>query len=63
MFVSLDHGTGCADVAFFEDAQNQAGPLLFGTRLMLIQGRVHRAGDRGVSIQAQNGWEQWRRKQ
>ncbi|NLS08691.1 DNA polymerase III subunit alpha [Nesterenkonia sp. MY13] len=57
VFISLDDGTGCADTAFFEEAQQQAGPLLFGTQLMVIRGRTRRTGDRGVSIQAEEAWD------
>lgn len=68
VFISLDDGTGCSDTTFFEDAQEQAGPLLFGTKLMIIQGRTRRTGDRGISIQAENAWDlkqlwnEWKRK-
>ena len=57
VFISLDDGTGCADTAFFEEAQQQAGPLLFGTQLMIIRGRTRRTGERGVSIQAEEAWD------
>lgn len=57
VFISLDDGTGCSDATFFEDAQEQAGPLLFGTKLMIIKGRTRRTGDRGISIQADAAWD------
>lgn len=57
VFISLDDGTGCADTTFFEQAQQQAGPLLFGTQLMIIRGRTRRTGERGVSIQAEEAWD------
>ncbi|MGO1523944.1 MAG: DNA polymerase III subunit alpha [Nesterenkonia sp.] len=57
VFISLDDGTGCADTAFFEEAQQQAGPLLFGTQLMIIRGRTRRAGERGVSVHAEEAWD------
>ena len=57
VFISLDDGTGCADTAFFEEAQQQAGPLLFGTQLMIIRGRTRRTGERGVSVQAEEAWD------
>ncbi|MGO1544704.1 MAG: DNA polymerase III subunit alpha [Gulosibacter sp.] len=65
VFISVDDGTGCADATFFEDAQQQSGNVLFGTPLLLIQGKVRRTGDRGVSIQADAAqdlkrvWEEW----
>ncbi|MDR1710909.1 MAG: DNA polymerase III subunit alpha [Propionibacteriaceae bacterium] len=57
VFISLDDGSGCADCTFFEDAQELAGPLLFGTKLLVIAGRTRRTGVRGVSIQAENAWD------
>ncbi|MDO5493595.1 MAG: DNA polymerase III subunit alpha [Nesterenkonia sp.] len=69
VFISLDDGTGCSDATFFEDAQEQVGPLLFGTKLMIIRGRTRRTGERGISIQAETAWdlrevfEQWRADQ
>ncbi len=69
VFISLDDGTGCVDTTFFEDAQQQAGPLLFGTKLMIIRGRTRRTGERGMTVQAEQAWdlrqmwEEWRRTQ
>ncbi|MCU1546153.1 MAG: polymerase subunit alpha [Homoserinimonas sp.] len=57
VFISLDDGSGCSDSTFFEDAQQAAGPLLFGTKLMLIQGKTRRTGERGMSILAENAWD------
>lgn len=57
VFISVDDGTGCADVTFFEEAQQQTGPLLFGTRLLVIHGRTRRTGARGVSIEAERAWD------
>lgn len=57
VFISLDDGTGCSDSTFFEEAQNRAGTLLFGTRLMIIQGKTRRTGERGVSLEAINAWD------
>lgn len=57
VFISLDDGTGYSDTTFFADAQEQAGPLLFGTELMIIKGRTRRTGDRGISTQAENAWD------
>ncbi|MDJ1371646.1 DNA polymerase III subunit alpha [Gulosibacter molinativorax] len=65
VFISVDDGTGCADATFFEDAQERSGSVLFGTPLLLIQGKVRRTGDRGVSVQADAAqdlkrvWEDW----
>lgn len=57
VFISLDDGSGCSDSTFFEEAQQRAGSLLFGTRLMLIQGRTRRTGERGISLEAENAWD------
>ncbi|MFD0995687.1 error-prone DNA polymerase [Pseudoclavibacter chungangensis] len=57
VFISVDDGTGCADATFFEDAQEQSGPLLFGTKLLMISGTVRRTGERGVSVQAERAWD------
>lgn len=57
VFISLEDATGCADTTFFEEAQQQAGPLLFGTRFMIIKGRTRRTGHRGISIQAEEAWD------
>lgn len=65
VFISLDDGHGIADCTFFDDAQEQAGPLLFGTRLMVIRGRTRRTGARGISVLAEDArdlkqmWQQW----
>lgn len=57
VFISIDDGTGCVDCTFFQEAQEKAGPLLFGTRLLLIQGVTRRTGPRGISLQATNAWD------
>ena len=57
VFISLDDGTGCSDSTFFDEAQERSGPLLFGTKLMLIRGRTRRTGARGVSLQAEEAFD------
>jgi error-prone DNA polymerase len=57
VFISLDDGSGCSDTAFFEEAQQQAGPLLFGTQLLMIEGKTRRAGAKAVSIVAERAWD------
>jgi error-prone DNA polymerase len=57
VFISLDDGSGCADCTFFPDSQDRAGPLLFGTRLMVVRGRTRRTGERGVSVLAEEAWD------
>jgi error-prone DNA polymerase len=56
-FISLDDGTGISDIAFFDDAQHSAGPHLFASHLMLVQGRTRRTGPRGISITATTAWD------
>ncbi|HEY1154999.1 MAG TPA: OB-fold nucleic acid binding domain-containing protein, partial [Arthrobacter sp.] len=57
VFISIDDGTGCVDSVFFHEAQESAGPLLFGTRLLLIRGTTRRTGPRGISISASMAWD------
>ena len=57
VFISIDDGTGCVDSVFFHEAQELAGPLLFGTRLLLIRGTTRRTGPRGISISASMAWD------
>ena len=57
VFISLDDGTGCSDATFFDEAQERSGPLLFGTRLILIRGKTRRTGARGVSLQAEEAYD------
>jgi error-prone DNA polymerase len=57
VFISVDDGTGVADATFFTEAQNHAGKVLFGTKLLLIQGKTRRTGARGISVQAENAWD------
>ncbi|WP_193127914.1 DNA polymerase III subunit alpha [Gulosibacter sediminis] len=65
VFISVDDGTGCADAAFFDEAQERSGDVLFGTPLLLIHGTVRRTGERGVSVQAESArdlkraWEEY----
>lgn len=57
VFISLDDGSGVSDSTFFDEAQQRAGSLLFGTQLMLIQGRTRRTGERGISLEADDAWD------
>lgn len=65
VFISLDDGTGCSDCTFFENAQDKAGRLLFGAKLLIVRGRTRRTGELGISIQAEDAldlklaWTQW----
>lgn len=57
VFISIDDGTGCVDATFFTEAQEKSGPLLFGTRMLLIRGLTRRTGPRGISLQALEAWD------
>ncbi|MBM6621334.1 DNA polymerase III subunit alpha [Micrococcaceae bacterium RIT802] len=57
VFISLDDGTGCVDCTFFHEAQQNSGPLLFATRLLLVHGLTRRTGPRGISLQALQAWD------
>ncbi len=57
VFISIDDGTGCVDSTFFTEAQEKSGPLLFGTRMLLIRGLTRRTGPRGITIQALEAWD------
>jgi error-prone DNA polymerase len=57
VFISIDDGTGCIDSVFFHEAQENAGQLLFGTRLLLIRGTTRRTGPRGISLSASMAWD------
>lgn len=57
VFLSLDDGTGCVDIAFFTEAQHATGPLLFATNMLLVEGYTRRTGPAGISIQAVRAWD------
>jgi error-prone DNA polymerase len=57
VFISIDDGTGCVDTVFFHEAQEESGPLLFGTRLLLIRGTTRRTGPKGISLSASKAWD------
>lgn len=57
VFISVDDGTGCVDTVFFTEAQEKSGPLLFGTRMLLIRGLTRRTGPRGITVQALEAWD------
>lgn len=57
VFISIDDGTGCVDSVFFHEAQEDSGPLLFGTRLLLIRGTTRRTGPKGISLSASKAWD------
>jgi error-prone DNA polymerase len=55
IFVTLDDATGPVDLAFFESVQDRCAARVFGSWLLVVAGRVRRAGG-SVSI---NGTECW----
>ncbi|WP_024816862.1 DNA polymerase III subunit alpha [Arthrobacter sp. 31Y] len=57
VFISIDDGTGCVDSVFFHEAQEESGPLLFGTRMLLIRGTTRRTGPKGISLSANKAWD------
>ena len=44
IFASLDDAAGLVDLAFFESVQDRCAARLFGSWLLLVRGRVRRAG-------------------
>jgi error-prone DNA polymerase len=65
VFISVDDGSGViADATFFDEAQDDTGPALFNTRMLIIQGRTRRTGARGISVEATRAWDlrdEWER--
>ncbi|MER6808515.1 DNA polymerase III subunit alpha [Spirillospora sp. NPDC000708] len=67
IFATLDDSTGPVDLAFFESVQERCAATVFGSWLLVVRGRVRRAGARAVSITATACWdlntlaEEWRR--
>ncbi|MDR0343343.1 MAG: DNA polymerase III subunit alpha [Nocardiopsaceae bacterium] len=55
IFVTLDDATGPVDLAFFESVQHRCAARVFGSWLLVVAGRVRRAGG-AVSV---NGTECW----
>ena len=57
IFLSLDDSTGVADATFFESVHEQCAWTVFHTWLLVVEGRVHRSGRRGVSLTASRVWD------
>lgn len=53
IFLTLDDGTGQADVTFFEEAQNKYARVVFDGWILAVRGTVRRTGIKGVSILAE----------
>jgi error-prone DNA polymerase len=58
IFASLDDAVGLVDLAFFESVQDRCAARLFGSWLLLVRGRVRRAGAGPMAVTV-NGYECW----
>lgn len=50
IFLTLEDGTGQANVAFFEEALEKSARKIFDGWILAVRGTVRRAGARGVSV-------------
>lgn len=57
IFLTLDDGTGLADVTVFERAQAACASAVFHGLLLAVWGRLRRTGVRGASVIAERAWE------
>jgi error-prone DNA polymerase len=59
IFASLDDAAGLVDLAFFESVQDRCAARLFASWLLLVRGRVRRAGagPMAVTINATECWD------
>jgi len=59
IFASLDDAAGLVDLAFFESVQDRCAARLFGSWLLLVRGRVRRAGagPMAVTVNATECWD------
>ncbi|HEY0935338.1 MAG TPA: hypothetical protein VGD91_16535, partial [Trebonia sp.] len=59
IFATLDDAVGLVDLAFFESVQDRCAARLFGSWLLVIRGRVRRAGagPMAVTINATECWD------
>lgn len=58
IFASLDDAVGLVDLAFFESVQDRCAARLFGSWLLLVRGRIRRAGAGPVAVTV-NAAECW----
>jgi error-prone DNA polymerase len=58
IFASLDDAAGLVDLAFFESVQDRCAARVFGSWLLLVRGRVRRAGAGPMAVTV-NGYECW----
>jgi error-prone DNA polymerase len=59
IFASLDDAAGLVDLAFFESVQDRCAARLFGSWLLLVRGKVRRAGagPLAVTVNATECWD------
>jgi len=59
IFASLDDAVGLVDLAFFESVQDRCAARLFGSWLLIVRGRVRRAGagPMAVTVNATECWD------
>jgi error-prone DNA polymerase len=59
IFASLDDAAGLVDLAFFESVQDRCAARLFASWLLLVRGRVRRAGagPMAVTVNANECWD------
>ncbi|WP_274617592.1 DNA polymerase III subunit alpha [Nesterenkonia sp. AY15] len=57
VFITLDDGTGCVDLSFFEEAQRNTGECLFAAKMLIAEGTIRRTGPRAVTVQATRAWD------
>jgi error-prone DNA polymerase len=57
IFLTLDDGTGLADVTVFERVQPWCAKAVFHGFILLVWGRLRRTGVRGASIVAERVWD------
>ncbi|MDK1475670.1 DNA polymerase III subunit alpha [Streptomyces sp. 549] len=57
VFVTLDDGTGLADLAFFEDSHAACAHTVFHSWLLLVRGVVQRRGPRSFSVVGAAAWD------
>ncbi|MFI6579255.1 DNA polymerase III subunit alpha [Nocardiopsis sp. NPDC050513] len=57
IFSTLDDATGLADLTFFESVQGRCAATVFGSWLLVVRGRVRRAGSGMATLTATDAWD------
>ncbi|MEV2278706.1 DNA polymerase III subunit alpha [Nocardiopsis sp. NPDC049922] len=57
IFSTLDDSTGLADLTFFESVQDRCAATVFGSWLLVVRGRVRRAGAGMATLTATHAWD------